>query len=411
MTTNRRQKYVVGFNRDRDFYQLPLALYEKGLLSSLVTDIYYPHDRPFLRSLPGLSAIRHRCSPNLPSSKVHWAWPALVPQIESRLYRHRLTQFEKVDRALSDAALMHAEREEANLFLHSQYAYRAFTSPRSHGMVKGLFMFHPHTDLIREILDQDFYNYPECEISHKAELDISGSPTRLDELRDEWRYADFIVCASSFTAKSLQHAGCRSDIISVVPYGIDVATVPFSDPLPDQKNCQFLFVGQGRQRKGLHHLLRAWDRVGLADAELTVIATSIDSGIAALAGRNVRILARQTRHELNKCFNSSSVFVMPSLVEGFGLVYLEALGAGCHCIGTRNTGLADLLSYFPLDAHATSIIDAGDIDQLATAIQESYLMYRHGKLDRARIRKLTELITWERFRSKVSAIAQAHLPP
>jgi glycosyltransferase involved in cell wall biosynthesis len=402
------KKYVVGFNRDRDFYQLPLALYDKGLLSSLVTDIYYPYDRPFLRNLPGLSAIRHRCSPSLPSSHVHSTWPALVPQIASRLSSDWLSQFEKVDRALSDAALAHAEREQANLFLYSQYAFRAFTSPRSRLMVKGLFMFHPHTDLIREILDQDFYNYPECEISHKAEFDVSGDPTRLDELRDEWRYADFIVCASSFTAKSLQHAGCRSEIISVVPYGIDVATVPFCDPLPDQNNCQFLFVGQGRQRKGLHHLLRAWDRVGLLNAELTVIATSIDSGIAARAGKNVRILTRQTRHELNKWLNSSHVFVMPSLVEGFGLVYLEALAAGCRCIGTRNTGLADLLGYFPPEAHALSIIDAGDIDQLAMAIQESYLMYRRRELDRVRIRGLTGLITWEKFRSKIGELAQAH---
>ena len=33
---------------------------------------------------------------------------------------------------------------------------------------------------------------------------------------------------------------------------------------------------------------------------------------------------------------------MPSLVEGFGQVYLEALAQGCPVLGTSNTGLPDL---------------------------------------------------------------------
>jgi glycosyltransferase involved in cell wall biosynthesis len=405
-------QYVVAFNGARDFYHLPLALYEGGLLSSLVTDFYYPHDRPTLRQIPGLSAIERRHSPSLPSTEVHWIWRALMPQIASRFYRaDRMALFEAVDRTLSQAALAWAEHESANLFLYSHYAYQAFTSPRSRAMVKGLFMFHPHTDLIREILDRDFALFPECRQSYEAEHDTAGSAARLDELRSEWKYADFIVCASSFTARSLQHVGCSPNILSVVPYGIDVAAEPPTYESRDQRQCRFLFVGQGVQRKGLHHLLHAWGRLNLAGAELTIVATNIDAGIAALAGRNVRVLSRQSSADLRALYGESHVFVMPSLIEGFGLVYLEALAAGCYCIGTRNTGLADLQEFFPPTTPAISVIDAGDIDQLVTALAAAYSMYRRGELDRERTRQLTRQITWKRFRSAVAAIAGRMLQP
>src|SRR5690242_871232 len=135
----RAAKFVVAFNRDRDFYQVPLALHEASMLSSLVTDFYFPHDRPLLRRLPGLGSLRHRCVPALPPAKVHWSWAALLPQAAAKLVRRDPNSlFDRVDRALSLAALDRAEREGAHLFLYSGYAYHAFVSERARNMRKGL---------------------------------------------------------------------------------------------------------------------------------------------------------------------------------------------------------------------------------------------------------------------------------
>jgi glycosyltransferase involved in cell wall biosynthesis len=276
-------------------------------------------------------------------------------------------------------------------------------------MAKGLFMFHPHTDLIREILDQDLERYPECRQSHARERDTAIRATRLDELRDEWKHAEFIVCTSSFTAHSLRHAGCAPSVLSVVPYGINPTTDKEAPPTLDRQHCQFLFVGQGVQRKGLHHLLHAWARASLPNAELTVIATYLDPGIARLARGSVRLLPRQSAEQLSARFRACDVFVMPSLIEGFGLVFLEALAAGCHCIGTQNTGLPDIAQFFPTDVHALSVIAAGDIDQLAASLEAAERLHRRGELDRRRIQRLSEQITWDRFRKSVAAIARSHL--
>jgi hypothetical protein len=59
-------KYVVAFNRNRDFYQVPLALYQRGILQKLITDCYYP-DSQLLRAVPGFSRLKRRFVTGLPS--------------------------------------------------------------------------------------------------------------------------------------------------------------------------------------------------------------------------------------------------------------------------------------------------------------------------------------------------------
>ena len=43
-------------------------------------------------------------------------------------------------------------------------------------------------------------------------------------------------------------------------------------------------------------------------------------------------------------FERAAAFVMPSRDEGFGLVYLEAMRAGCPCVALANTAAAELIT-------------------------------------------------------------------
>jgi hypothetical protein len=402
--------YVVAFNRDRDFYQVPLALFERHLLSFLITDLYYPNDRRTFGMLPGSARLRHRCAVGLPSAKVKWNISALALQLWNQLVGNSSPHaFDGIDRALSLAALKCAQRTRSNLFLYSHYAYDAFTSNRSRDMVKGLFMFHPHTDLIQKILAEDFEDHPECLWSLQHEKDTAEQNHRAAELREEWRYADFVACASSFTERSLHYAGCHPANITVVPYGIDIGEVPFERRAVDRRRCRFLFVGQGVQRKGLHHLLKAWSLAKLPNTDLTLILSRADPGIVKLAGDNVTILAKQTRPNLLQHYNASDVFVLPSLVEGFGLVYLEALAAGCYCIGTENTGLPDLASGSPPGSPAIDIAEVGKIESLAGALERAHDLHQRGNLNPAAIRQFAETKTWETFRAGISDLAERNL--
>ncbi len=212
-----------------------------------------------------------------------------------------------------------------------------------------------------------------------------------------WKVADAVVCASDMTRRSLEYAGCPAERITTIPYGF---APPSFEPAPRPPGpCRFLFVGQGIQRKGLHHLLRAWRECPPPDSELTLVCYRIDPGIAALADMpGVRLLGRQSRPELDALYAASDVFVMPSLVEGFGLVYLEALAAGCHVIGTANTGLPNL----PLDGDAATVLPAGDIPAIAGALRACAIRKAEGGFDPAAIAAQAGAWSWAQFRSAIA---------
>lgn len=407
--------FVVSFNRDRDFYQLPLALHERGLLTRLVTDLYLPDNGPGRGLLQGLG-LGHRCRAGLPSGRVRWSLPAIFWQtLGARLPVPGLDVWARVGDSLARAALDEALRAEAHLFLYSGSAAAAFRDRRAEDRLKGLFVFHPLSGLIDEIVDRDLAEYPECAWSVATATDAHVPAARREADEEEWRHADFIVAASGFTRRSLIHAGCASEKIRVVPYGAFPHSLPpTAAPSSgrDGEGCRFLFVGQGVQRKGLHHLFRVWAEARPPAARLRVIAYVMDPGIRALAPKDVRLEGRQPRPVLDAALGEADVFVMPSLVEGFGLVYLEALAAGCYCIGSSHSGFPDL----HLPDWAGACVDPGDREALARALRQAADLKASGGLDRRRIRAFAETLGWERFRRGIAdaateALAARSLPP
>ena len=59
------------------------------------------------------------------------------------------------------------------------------------------------------------------------------------------------------------------------------------------------------------------------------------------------------------------MFVLPSLAEGFGLVYLEALAHGCPVLGTVNTCLPDLGT----EADGVFLTPVADPEALASILE------------------------------------------
>jgi glycosyltransferase involved in cell wall biosynthesis len=80
---------------------------------------------------------------------------------------------------------------------------------------------------------------------------------------------------------------------------------------------------------------------------------------------NVHLTHGVGANHLQELFKSSSLFAMPSLVEGFGQVYLEALAHGYPVLGTPNTGLPDLCG----DNDVIWQVEPGQIDQLVSALE------------------------------------------
>jgi glycosyltransferase involved in cell wall biosynthesis len=319
--------------------------------------------------------------------------------------------FAKLDRRFSLAAASRARATGSHLLLYSPYAWEAFTAKYAHNPRKILFQYHPHPDLERRILLEDSVKYPFVRHSFEEESGEHVGNELRQRSRDSWKHADLILCASSFTRRSLLEAGAKSSICTVVPYGIDVSNVP-DGRVESTASERFsaLFVGSGTQRKGLHHLLLAWKKAVLPkQSRLTLVCRFIDPGIAALARQmpNVDLIYGISTDQLRCLFATSSIFIMPSLVEGFGQVYLEALAQGCPVLGTPNTGLPDVCG----GDDPIWQVAPGEIDQLVSVLESLSRVLPGDSSVRRRARECARRWPWANFRKGICSALNIQCAP
>jgi glycosyltransferase involved in cell wall biosynthesis len=392
-------RFVVSHVGPRDFYELALALQERDRLDQLVTTFFNDGGllgKPFART--------ERQRPALDNELVFNSAQAGFFEILQRLGKlgNQRRFGEMANSTLARKAGQFALRNGSHLFLYREYAYEALADPALQDRVRGLFYFHPHDHLQYELLKADAARFPEAKEGFASFSEYD--PEARDNI--EHRFASHIMAASEFTKRSLVEEGYPPERIWVVPYGFTSAVHAPSHKL-DPEPVQFLFVGKGVQRKGLHHLLRVWRDLNLRDAKLTIVARLWENAIRRdLADQpNVEWNEGMDRDALLGAFGSSHVFVMPSLVEGFGHVYLEAASMGCHLIGTHNSGLPDLA----FDENVRTLCEAGDLDGLAEAIKSVHAKVKAGKIDYRSIAEQARAYTWERFRSGVNEAVDAWL--
>jgi glycosyltransferase involved in cell wall biosynthesis len=401
-------RYVTAFPGRRDSYQIPLCLFESGRLERFITDGY--DTGAVARALRSLGAGRvssRRCE-GLPDVLVQ-------PNFRYEFGRRILERVIEPSRAgvISDGWLARdaaslANASGASLLLYEFQAEVGFGLLRSRKQRRILFHFHPHPEWEHPLLLRDVHAYPQFSGLVRSAT-RSGMNVRFSgHTRSAWKLADHILVASSCTRESLVKVGCPAERISIVPYGREaVDTSGALEAEPSIGKPYFLWVGSGSHRKGLHHLCRAWEISGCAmRAALVVIARVVDDGMEPLlAAEGIRWVRGVPRTELNWYFDHAVGFVMPSMSEGFGQVYLEAMANGCPVIGTRNSVLPDLTSA----QRWIRYVEPGDIEALAEQMRE---MLRcplvRSDSEKESIKSSVGEYSWARFRSEVERVLQAH---
>ncbi len=398
--------FVCAFRGRRDSYEVPLALAETGKLERFVTDYYQTRTLSFAtRFLPARlrEKLERRWKEGIPPGKVECLIGSTL--IENALIaagRAPAATFMEFDARYSRAAARIARRERADLFLYSPYALPAFREEFAHDPLKVLFQFHPHANLERSILDRDRERWRREGLSFSDQISSVEAPATEPEYDRGWSYADHIICASTFTKRSLCEAGADAARISVIPYGVDPPAPAERAPAADDGIFHVLFVGSGMQRKGLHHLLAAWQRCGFGEttARLTVVSRVIEPSLRALVAATPGVTLRSDvmQVQLEELYAGASLFCMPSLVEGFGQVYLEALSHGLPVLGTPNTCLPDLGG----EDNGVFVCEPGDVEALAKMLKRlAHAIPGDRRLSEA-ARDCAQRFTWTAFRTKIA---------
>jgi glycosyltransferase involved in cell wall biosynthesis len=402
--------YVCAFRGRRDGYEVPLALAESGRLERFITDVFLAGPvawlAPFMpRRLR--AKLGERAKSGIPDERVTCLLGGTVMEtLAMKAGASPAQTYMRFDAMYSRAAARAARRARADLFLYSPYAMPAFALDYAHKPLKVLFQFHPHAHLESAILEADRARWAAKGLQFGDRIVRDKAPGSRPDYDDGWKHADHVICASSFSRRSLTDVGAAGNRISVIPYGIAGPDEQMLQESPEP-GFHVLFVGSGIQRKGLHHLLEAWRTSGLAasGATLTVVSRVIEPSLQAMAAGlpGVAIVRGASDRELSRLYAKATLFCMPSLVEGFGQVYLEALTHGLPVLGTENTCLPDLGG--PQDAIYT--VEPGNVEMLAQTLTQLAGTLPGSPERRASARRCASRFTWPVFRRRITSILES----
>ena len=172
------------------------------------------------------------------------------------------------------------------------------------------------------------------------------------------RRAGAIATVSEYSRREIARAyGRPVERISVINNGVDstAALVPGSLPERVPAGTRFaLMVGRLEPRKNLRTALAAFAHVPDQDARLVVVGADDNEDpdvLAALAAEPRAIhLTGVPQDELWALYREATVFVFPSLGEGWGIPVLEALAAGTAVVASSATAIpeagGDACTYF-----------------------------------------------------------------
>lgn len=156
--------------------------------------------------------------------------------------------------------------------------------------------------------------------------------------------------------------------VDVINYGIEPVCSGEAVRLDGEPSI--LFVGANFQRKGLGQLLRAVARVKRSKPGVVLHVVGDDprrNAMEELARRlgvaeNVKFAGGKPNEEVRRM--KPDIFAMPSLIEGFGIVFMEFMTAGVPVIGGRTGGTVELIT----DGENGFTVEPGDAEELASKI-------------------------------------------
>jgi hypothetical protein len=166
----------------------------------------------------------------------------------------------------------------------------------------------------------------------------------------------------------------------------------------DWRTPRLLFVGIDWERKGGPLLLRAFSRLREEhpDASLDVVGGHPQLDEPGVNGHGVLSTERGRDRELiGGLFERATCLVMPSQVEPFGIVHIEAAAAGLPSIGTTVGGPRDVIG-----TDGGVVVEPGDEDALLDAMRrlsDPASARRMGEAARERAR----LYTWPRVAERL----------
>ncbi|POX38946.1 glycosyl transferase [Streptomyces sp. Ru73] len=175
-------------------------------------------------------------------------------------------------------------------------------------------------------------------------LRFPAPAARLGRSLERWALAgthrgNLMVAVSDSTAGALRDLGVPGDRIRLVHNGVEEP----GPLLPKSPEPLFLAMGRLVEYKRIGLLLRLWERVRpVTGGRLVIVGDGPERRrLEDLAGPGVRFTGHVSEREKHELLCRSWLLLHPSLIEGWGLVVMEAAARRTPAVGFDIPGLRD----------------------------------------------------------------------
>lgn len=407
-----RSGILVAHAGKQHAYRVALALQRLGCLSKFVTSGYYKPDRwpdRLARLIPGSHrTLSRRFQAGLDSDRVVRNPRLELPELLARRWKRPprvvdelvFKRDAKFDRIVARSWADHSE-----IFWGFQGSCRE--SLRAAHECRGtavLELSTVHVTTAVDILRREAERRPEW-ASTISNLEFPG--WYRERLEREPLEADLCIAASEFTRRSLIDAGVADASIEVLPLGADLERFRRCERSYREPKFRILFVGGVGQRKGVADLLEAVRRLDSDSFELVLAGPVVGDGVPLdeYAGLFQR-LGRLDQEEIVAEMHRSHVLVLPSILEGFGLVIPEALATGLPVISTTHSAAPEIIRN-GIDGF---VLEPGDVDSLASCLEAMHA-------DREGCREMSQQaaerareFTWDAYQVRLAQLVARRWP-
>jgi len=217
--------------------------------------------------------------------------------------------------------------------------------------------------VVMTIHDLAHYTYPE-------KYGYFRGYTKRALIRHAVRSVSHVIAVSRYTQDEIERfLDYPAERVTVIGEG---GPEPVDLPrLPDSPRY-FLYVGQIERSKNIEMLVRAFlasESLRDSGAELWIAGPpgnamgAVQALLSAAPPGRVRLLGYVPEDELPGLYRNALALVFPSLIEGFGLVLLEAMAYGTAVISSSSSVIPEVVG------DAGLLVDTTDIDALRTAME------------------------------------------
>ncbi|MCK1353552.1 glycosyltransferase [Bradyrhizobium sp. CW7] len=333
-------------------WQTARALQSTGQLGWYLTSIYWQPDRfPYKLANAMPRSMRKRAEyefsryhhPDLDPSKVHatnsfeW-WRRAASRAGSRGLATILARLSDASMGPPVAKLARRHPVRA-VWGYDNVALEGFLAAKKGGALCVLDRTVGHPTVYNRIMDEVYEQYREFFVSDE----YKKRSWVIDRVNREHELADLVLVGSDFCKSTLLDPDVQSisnEKLRVLPYCYD--NVFFFNGRIRKREAgrpvRFLFTGQAGPRKGIHLVLRVFEKLPLNAATLTIVG-SLEIPKEVFARYRDRIDYHPTvpRDQVRSFMERSDYLVFPSYFEGAALVINEAMAMGLGVIQSART--------------------------------------------------------------------------